>query len=166
MIGRVGRAHGVQGEVALDGVSLTPLELNAIRHFTWRGPDRKERALELQSARPAHTRVLARFAGIADRDRAQELGRGELWAERDALPDPGPQTAYTFELVGLRVRTEDGHELGVVTDVLATGAHPIYAVRGDDGRERLLPAPPEFVRAVNLAAGTIVMSLPPGLDEL
>jgi len=165
-IGRVGRPHGLNGEVALDGVSLSATELNAVRHFTWRGPDRRERPLELASARPAQPRVLVRFAGIGSRERAQELVRGELWAERASLPDPGPQVAYTFELVGLRVHTEDGREVGTVTDVMATGAHPIYSVRGADGRERLLPAPPEFVRAVDLAAGTIVMALPPGLEDL
>jgi len=165
-VGRVGRPHGVQGEVALDGVTLSADEMLAVRHFSWRGPDRRERALVIASARPAHQRMLVRFEGYSDRDRAQELGRGELWVERDALPDPGPGVAYTFQLIGLAVRTEEGRDLGKVVDIVETGAHPVYAVRDDTGRERLLPAPPEFVRAVDLAAGTITMALPAGLDEL
>jgi 16S rRNA processing protein RimM len=165
-VGRVGRPHGVQGEVAVDGVTLTADELLAVERFTWRGPDRRELALVLASARPALQRMLLRFEGYGDRDRAQELGRGELWVEREALPDPGPGVAYTFQLIGLAVRTEEGRDLGKVVDIVQTGAHPVYTVRDGDGRERLLPAPPEFVRAVDLTAGTIVMALPAGLDEL
>jgi len=163
-IGRIGRMHGVRGEVSLEEASLTPAELMAIGRFTWRGPDGVERALALVSARGAHERVLARFEGFDDRDMALALGRGELFAGSESLPDPGPGTAYAYQLVGLRVRTEDGRELGILADIVETGANPVYVVRGD--RERLLPAPPEFVRAVDLEGGVITLALPPGFEDL
>jgi 16S rRNA processing protein RimM len=163
-VGRVGRVHGLRGEIVLEGVALTPDELRSVLHFTWRGPTGDERPLKLAAARPTHDRVLARFEGFDDCDQARVLTRGELFADSAALPDPGPTTAYTFQLVGLLVRTEDGRELGRLTDIVTTGANPIYVVRGD--RERLLPAPPEFVRQVDLTAGVITMALPPGFEDL
>lgn len=163
LVGRIGRPHGIAGESYLDGASLTPLELHAVRRFTWRR-DRELRLLELVTARPAHTRMLVRFDGYADREHAAELTNGELLAESEALPDPGPETAYTFQLVGLEVETEDGRVLGVLEDVVATGAHPIYVVRGE--RELLVPATPEVLRRVSLAEGRIVVALPAGLEEL
>lgn len=163
-IGRLGKTHGVQGELNLDGVSLTPLELHAVKHFTWRRAGVPERTLTLVTARPAVPRMLVRFEGVTEREQAVELVNGELWAPPAALPDPGPQMAYTFQLVGLRVETGDGRFLGVVQEVISTGAHPIYQVRGE--RELLIPGAPGVVTSVDLETGRMVVSLPPGLEEL
>ncbi len=163
-IGRLGRAHGVRGEITLDGGSLSALELTAVKEFTWQGPRGETRTLTLVTARPAHTRMLVQFAGIADRDQASALSNGQLQAERARLPDPGPGMAYTFELIGLEVKTDDGRRLGVLERVLSTGAHPIYVVHGE--REWLIPATPEVVKRVDLEARAITVALPPGLEDL
>jgi len=163
-IGRLGRTHGVQGELNLDGTSLTPLELHAVKRFVWRRAGMAERELTLVAARPALTRMLVRFEGVTVCEQAAELTNGELWAARDALPDPGPGTAYTFQLVGLRVETEEGRLLGTIAEVISTGAHPVYAVRGE--RELLVPGAPGVVKRVDLEAGLMVVALPAGLEEL
>ena len=163
-IGRLGRTHGVQGELNLDGTSLTPLELHAVKRFVWRRAGMAERELTLVAARPALTRMLVCFEGVTVCEQAAELTNGELWAARDALPDPGPGTAYTFQLVGLRVETEEGRLLGTIAEVISTGAHPVYAVRGE--RELLVPGAPGVVKRVDLEAGLMVVALPAGLEEL
>ena len=163
-VGKLGRPHGLRGELILEGVTLTAEELEQIRSFTWRGPDGSKRPLVLEAVRGAASRPLARFTGIHGRDQAATLTRGELWAERSALPDPGPEAVYTFQILGLRVRHEDGRELGVVTDVLRTGAHPVWVVRGE--RELMVPAAPTVVKHVDLAAGIITVALPAGLEDL
>jgi 16S rRNA processing protein RimM len=163
-IGRLGRTHGVQGELNLDGASLTPLELHAVKRFIWRRAGVAERVLTLVAARPALARMLVRFEGVTVREQAAQLTNGELWAAREALPDPGPGTAYTFQLVGLRVETEEGRVLGVLAEVISTGAHPVYVVRG--ARELLVPGVPGVVKRVDLEAGLMVVALPDGLEEL
>ena len=163
-IGRVGRAHGLNGEVTLDGASLTAPELLAVHSFTWRGSGGETLSLKLETARPANRRILVGFLGFADRDRASILTGGELLAEAERLPDPGPDHAYAFQIIGLEVRTEDGRLLGTVADVISTGPQPIYIVRGE--RELLIPVTPEVVRRVDLERGLISVSLPPGLEEL
>ena len=162
-IGRITRAHGVRGEVILEGASLTALELHGIRTFTWRGKG-ATLALTLETARPAHDRILVRFAGYDDRDRAQSLGAGELLAEAARLPDPGPGVAYTFQLIGLEVRTTAGQTLGTLEDVISTGANPVYVVRGE--REWLVPASPGVVKQVDMEARTLVVELPAGLEDV
>jgi 16S rRNA processing protein RimM len=163
-IGHLGRAHGVRGEIALEGASLSARELLEMRDFTWRRGSEPIRTLTLESARDVHERVLVSFAEAADRDQAAGLARGELLAEAEALPDPGPEMVYTFQLVGLRVIEEDGRELGVIAEVLRTGAHPVWVVRGE--RELLVPASPPVVRRVDLEAGRVVVALPKGLEDL
>jgi 16S rRNA processing protein RimM len=145
-------------------VSLTPLELHAVKRFVWRRAGSPERALTLETARPAQARLLARFEGVTGREQAAELVNGELWAEREALPDPGPTTVYTFQLVGLRVETEDGRVLGRIEGVIPTGANPVYVVGG--ARELLVPAAPGVVKRVDLEGGVMVVELPAGLEEL
>ena len=163
-VGRLGRPHGVRGEMLLDSCDLTPLELHAIRAFTWRGRAGAERPLTLHTARPAHDRTLVHFAGVTNREQASMLTLGELWVDDAALPDPGPGVAYAFQLVGLRVVEADGRELGTLVDVVNTGAHSIYVVRGE--RELLIPVIPQVVKNVDLAARVVTVALPPGLEDL
>ncbi len=163
-MGRVGRPHGVQGELSLDLASLSPLEMHDVGRFTWRGRDGAERPLTLVTARPTTGRLLVRFEGIDTREAAAELTNGTLLAERAALPDPGPGKAYAFQLIGLRVTRPDGSELGVIEDVMDVAGQAIYRVRG--AREHLIPARPEFVAGVDLAAGEVRVHLPEGFEDL
>ena len=163
-IGQLGRAHGLHGEIALDGSSLTPQELKRVHAFTWRKSNVPPRTLTLEAARPVHGRVLVRFVGVTDREQAARLTLGELLADRGSLPAPGPDEAYTFQLVGLRVVDTSGRVLGVLRDVMRTGAHPIWVVQGE--REMLIPATAPIIQGVDLEAGVVTVALPPGLEEL
>src|SRR5262249_2242655 len=106
-IGRIGRPHGLEGEVALDGASLDARELLKVRTFLWKGRE-DERTLKLMAARDAVPRPLLRFEGFRSREDAATLTNGELWADREKIPDAGPGAAWTFQLVGCRVVREDG----------------------------------------------------------
>ncbi|HYM80030.1 MAG TPA: ribosome maturation factor RimM [Candidatus Limnocylindria bacterium] len=163
-IGFLGRTHGVLGEIVLNDSSLTAVELHAVKSFEWRKRACATRTLALETARPAHDRMIVRFAGIESREAAAALTLGELWAEREQLPDPGPGVAYTFELIGLTVQTVEGRVLGVLEEVITTAAHPVYRVRGD--RELLIPAVAPFLKHVDLTAGRITVELPAGLEDI
>jgi len=163
-IGRLGRPHGLNGDIALDQTDLTARELLRVETFVWRGRQGQSRDLKLAEARDSIPRPLLRFAGVSDRQGAAALTLGELWAERERIPDPGPGVAYTFQLIGSRVITEDGRELGVLENVWSTGANPVYVVRGE--RELLLPAHPGVVKSVNLAEAIITVALPAGIEDL
>ena len=163
-IGRLGRPHGLNGELALDSAGLAASELLAIGEFTWRGKKGESRALKIHAVRSAIPRMLVRFAGVDSRARAAELVNGELLVEEEKLPDPGPGMAYTFQLIGLDVTTEDGRRLGSLEEIIATGANPVYVVRGE--REILIPATAEVLKRVDLETRTITVSLPAGLEEI
>ena len=163
-IGRVGRAHGLRGEVTIVDCDLTAEELQALGSVTWLARGQDERTLAIEAVRPMVGRLLVRFRGVDDRERARELSMGELSTEAERLPDPGPGMAYTFQLVGLAVETHDGRRLGALESVLLTGANPVYVVQGE--REWMIPATPDVVRRVDLERGVITVALPAGLEEL
>lgn len=163
-IGRLGRVHGVKGEIALEGSPFDAAELNGIGRFLWRGREGAERTLTLTVARDVHRGVLLAFTEISDREAAVAIAGGELFAERGRLPDPGPEMAYTFELVGLEVRDQGDRRLGTLAEIWNTGAHPIYVVRGE--REWLIPAHPGVLQEVDRDAGVIRVILPAGLEDI
>lgn len=163
-IGRVARLHGLSGELLLVRCPLDVAELEAVRSFVWKGKEGERRPLTLGAVRPIHRGLLVSFAGFEDRDRAAPLAGGELLIDRDRLPDPGPDQAYTFELIGMEVHEEDGRRLGLLEQIWNTGAHPVYVVQGD--RELLVPAHPGVLKHVDREARVITVALPPGLEEL
>jgi len=162
-VGRLGRPHGLKGEQALDPCTFSPLELHAMRSFTWRGADGATRQLTIATARRAHDRMLVRFRESHNRDDAAALTNGHVLVEEERLPDPGPGAAYTFQLVGCEVTTEEGRVVGTVAEVWPSPAHPVLVVRG--AGEILIPSVPEFVRAVDLAARRVTVRLLPGMEE-
>jgi 16S rRNA processing protein RimM len=163
-VGTLGRTHAIRGEIVLHDTSLTPDELLQVKSFVWRKRDGETRPLTLVTARPARAWMIVRFDGILDRETAAKLTLGELWTEAERLPDPGPGVAYTFQLIGLRVVTEEGRGLGVLEEIIGTAAHPVYVVRGE--KELLVPATSEVVKRVDLGGGVVTVALPLGLEEL
>jgi 16S rRNA processing protein RimM len=69
---------------------------------------------------------------------------------------------YAREVIGLKVRTIDGEELGEVTEILVTGANDVYVVQGPRG-EILLPARVEVIKGIDVEAGVMTVELLPGL---
>ncbi len=163
-VGRLGRVHGLDGEINLDRVSLTAEEIAAVSDFVSQGPRGTLRKLRLVSARPAGGRLLVRFEGIVDREQATALAGTSLLADASRLPDAGPGMMYVFQLMGLKVLDATGRDLGVIHEVLRTGANPVYVVRGE--REILIPAVDHVVRHVDLERGIVTVDLPAGLEEL
>ena len=81
-------------------------------------------------------------------------------ADRPELPEG---EFYHHQLLGINVVTDDGYELGVVTDIVETGANDVYVVRDSDGKDVLLPAIPPVILDVNLADRQMRVHLLDGL---
>ena len=150
-LGRVGRPHGLKGEVVVTLHTDRPERTRpgAVLHAG-------DRTLVVASARPHQGRWLVRFEGITDRNGAEQLRGATLVGE--ALDNPGEGRIWVHELVGDEVRDVNGKALGRVTDVEANPAHDILVL--DDGA--LVP----FVFVVEQEAGVLVVDLPDGLLDV
>ena len=125
-IGRVGRAHGLRGEVAVTYSSNRP-ERHAPGAVCFAG----DRELVVESARPHQGKVLVRFEGVSDRTAAEALQGRELTAEPlggDVELDD--DEFWIHELVGARVVDRAGADLGTVTAVEANPAHDLLVLSG------------------------------------
>ncbi|GBD22958.1 Ribosome maturation factor RimM [bacterium HR29] len=124
-----------------------------------------ERRYPIRGSRPAGGGAwLLALEGVSSRDEAEAL-RGALLEVPDAELRRSSEDAYfVFELLGLRVVTDSGHVLGVIEEVLATGANDVYVVRSGE-REILVPAIGEVVQSVDLTAGEVRITPLPGLFD-
>jgi 16S rRNA processing protein RimM len=107
--------------------------------------------------------VLARIAGVADRDAAERLKGVRLYVSRDVLPAPGEEEYYHADLLGLRVDLGDGSELGRIRAVHDFGAGDTLEVMRPEGGVVMVPFTRAVVPVVDLAAGRLVVDPPPGL---
>jgi len=172
IVGRVGRPHGIRGEVVI-GVRTDEPDLRfAVGALLDAGPtpDGDPRAgrapLRVAAMRWHSGQLLVAFAGVTDRTAAGELTGSWLSVDSSELPaTPDPDEFRDHELIGLSVRTPAGEDVGVVTDVLHHGQDLLVVRRsGDDGPgETLVPFVKAIVPEVDVAAGHLVIDPPPGL---
>lgn len=158
-IGQISAAWGVRGELKVTPHTDFP-ERFAQPGMVYLGPNAQP--VRLLSSRPHQDSILIRLEGYPDRTSAEKLAG--LWVQipaNEVKPlDEGEH--YAFQLMGVRVRTTDGRELGQITEVLFTGANEVFVVQGEAG-EVLVPYIGDVIAEDNVAAGEIVVYPIPGL---
>jgi 16S rRNA processing protein RimM len=165
VVGRIGRAHGVRGEVSVEPHTDDPDLRFAVgaRLET----DRRDGATLTVASRKWHSgRLILSFEGTVDRNGAEVLRGVQLLmvaGDRPALEDP--DDFYDSDLVGLRAVDTDGLSLGIVTDVLHTSGADLLAI-DVNGQEKLVPFLQLMVPTIDLAAGVVVIDAPDGLFDL
>ena len=118
---------------------------------------------EITGSRPTSGgEVFLAFEGIRDRRQAQRLTGLWLWVPQSEVPAAAEGEYFHYQLIGLKVRTVDGEDLGELAEILVTGSNDVYVVAGTDG-EILVPALSRVVREIDIAAGLMVVDLPEGL---
>ena len=154
VIGRVGAAHGIRGELRIIPLTDFPERFAALREVMV-----GDELLHIESAKPQGKNFLMRFREYAVREDAQKLtGRLLTVARAEAAPlDEGEY--YVFDIVGLTVYDEENNELGTVENVLRTGSNDVYAVRSEDGHEILIPALRKVVRTIDVPNGRMTVRL-------
>jgi len=169
VVGRVVKAHGITGELAVDVRTDDPDERFApgmtLRARPSRGGPQREYVIE--SAREHSGRLLVRLEGVADRNAAEAL-RGNIFLvdTADLPPIDDPDEFYDHQLEGLAVVTTDGTVVGNVNEVLHTAAGELLSVISETGAEVLVPFVGAIVTEVSLQNQTIEIDPPDGLLDL
>jgi 16S rRNA processing protein RimM len=163
VVGRVGKPHGLRGEVTVEVRTDSP-ELRFAPGTVLRTDPVLPRPLVVDGMHWHGGRLLLTFEGVEDRAGAEALRDLRLVIEvaDDEVPED-PEEFYDHQLIGLAAVTVDGVEVGVVGEVLHLPSQEVLAVRTPDGREVLVPFVAEMVPRVDLAAGRLLLDPPPGL---
>lgn len=165
VVGRVGRPHGLRGEVTVEVRTDDPAQRFAGGSVLQTDPPGRG-PLTVAGSRWHADRLIVRFAGVGDRESAENLRDTVLEIESDELaPLTDPEEFYDHELIGLTVLTVTGEQVGTVSDVLHHG-QDLLVVSGTGtrgGREILVPFVAALVPEVNIKAGRLVVDPPAGL---
>jgi len=161
IVGRIGRPHGLRGEVVI-GVRTDEPDL---RFAVGAKVDAEQRGtLTVATVRWHSGLLLVSFAGTTDRTAAAELGGTWLSVDASSLPPTSdPDEFRDHELIGLSVRTVAGEPVGEVSDVLHHGQDLLVVRSVASGEEYLVPFVTPLVPEVDLDAGVLVIDPPPGL---
>ncbi|GAB2616117.1 ribosome maturation factor RimM [Streptomyces capparidis] len=166
VVGRIGRAHGIKGEVTVEVRTDEP-ELRLAPGAVLATDPPSTGPLTIASGRVHSGRLLLRFEGVHDRTAAEGLRNTLLIAEvdPDELPED-PEEFYDHQLIDLDVVTADGTEVGRIESIAHLPYQDLLIVRRPDGREALIPFVAEIVPEIDLEAQRAVVTPPPGLlDE-
>ncbi|ACR12315.1 16S rRNA processing protein RimM [Teredinibacter turnerae T7901] len=167
-VGRLTGVFGIKGWIKVK--SFTSPEDNILQYSPWWLKTRHGvKPVEIDGFEARANGIIVHLPGVDDRDEAALLTNVDIAVEKSQLPQLGDTDFYWHELVGLRVKNRfEGQEcdLGVVKELLETGANDVLVVVGDDSsadrRERLIPYVWEtYVLAVDLERAEILVSWDP-----
>ena len=161
-VARVGRAHGLRGEVALDLRTDTPADRFVVGRALRTDPS-SAGPLTPTRVREQQGRWFVTFAEASDRTAAEALRGVTLVVDADDAPDEDDDAWYEHQLVGLRAEHVDGRLLGEVVGLESAPAHDLLVLREPDGARTLVPFVRAIVPVVDVAGGRVVLDPPGGL---
>lgn len=167
IIGKLIGAHGIRGETKVFPITDDVHRFSTISECMLLSPNEKlVRTVNVTAKRFTGETVLLTLEGITDRDEAQKLSGLFLAVKReDAAPLPAGRYFIT-DLVGCKV-TDSVHGLiGVISDVLQTGANDVLVVKRTGKQDLLIPYLKNAVTDVDIPAKTVSVTLPDGLYEI
>ncbi len=168
LMGRIGAAHGITGEVRIQSFTEEPL---ALASYGPLATNRPGLTIEIESARTTTNVLVARLKGVTDRTAAEKLNGVELYVDRGKLPPPdADDDFYHADLIGLDARLSDGTVLGKVSAIPNFGAGDLLEVTdARSGDTYLYPFTRAVVPEVHIAEGYLVIEVPveadPGEEE-
>ncbi len=157
-LGEVVGVHGVRGWVKIFSHARPRESIFEFRHW-WLGEGDSAQAYRLIEGGRAGKGLRAKLEGVDDRDQATRLAGQSIHIPLADLPSLAPGEYYWAELLGLRVMTLDGSDLGTVSALMETGANDVLVVVGE--RERLIPYTPQTVREVDVDGQTMTVDWDP-----
>lgn len=159
-VGKVLGAHGLRGLLRVLPLTDVPGRHETLKEVMVRTA-RTAQVYKVERATPAQKGLwLVRLEGISDRTQAETLRGAELFVREADLPELPEGQYYVHQILGLKVITTGGRELGPVTEVLPTGANDVYVTSAG-----LLPATEEVIKEIDLEAGTMTVEPLPGMLE-
>ena len=164
-VGKIAGTHGIRGELRVTAYAGEATALLVVRSVRAQAADGSVETLRISRARFSGKKLLLACAGLTDINQVQHLVGRELLVSREQLPAPDDDEYYWQDLIGLRVLTSDGRELGRLCDIMETGSNDVYVVREND-REYLIPALADVVVQIDLKNGCMTIDPLEGLLDL
>ena len=161
-VGIITSTHGVHGEVKVFPTTDDVRRFKRLKEVIL-DTGKEQITLEVEGTKFFKQFVILKFKGIDNINDVERYRQKSLYVTRENAVRLKKDEYFIADLMGLRVHNEDGSEIGVLREVIETGANDVYVIDLDDDRELLLPAIKECVLNVDVEAGFIQIHIMPGL---
>ena len=158
IVGRVVGTHGLSGSVRVNVLSDVSHRFDVGQSLNIRG---ESYSITL-STRTPNDKLILKFQGVDSSVAARELVGESVTVSQISAPGLPEGEYFHYQIIGMRVLTQEGEYLGQVQEILRTGSNDVYVVSGESG-EVLIPALVDVIREVQVTQGLMVVKLPEGL---
>lgn len=163
-VGVITTTHGVRGEVKVFPTTEDPKRFQKLKRVIL-DDGRQQMELEIASVKFFKNLVILKFKEFDNINDVERLKKATLWVTRENAIPLEEGEYYIADLLDLKVVSDEGEDLGVVSDVLETGANDVYVVSKEGVQDLLLPNIPECILDVNLEEGVMRVHVMKGLRD-
>ena len=164
-VGVISSTHGVRGEVKVYPTTDDPERFLDLAQVTL-DTGREQITLEIQNVKFFKNMVILKFKGYDNINDIEKYKGKDLLIHRDQAVKLKEDEYFVTDLMGLKVVAEEGTVLGILKEVIPTGANDVYVVQPENGKELLLPAIKDCILNVDLEKGIMTIHLMDGLLDL
>ena len=165
LLGKVIAPHGLRGQLRVVLFSGDFSSVAGLDSVILKGPAGGMETFSVTAIASHGKKVLLTLKDFDSINKIPHLVGRELYVRREQLPELPEGEFYWCDLLGLRVVTDQGENLGILVDIIATGSNDVYVVKSGE-REYLIPALEDVVREVNVDDGVMKVSPMEGLFDL
>ena len=162
-VGVITEPHGIKGEVKIFPTTDEPGRLNKVKEIIMMDSKGEETLLHPTSLKTSKQFIIMGFEEFTSRNDVEKIRKYELYVTRENACHLKKDEYYINDLIGMKVLNEEEEEIGVLEDVLETGANDVYSIRMQDGNELLLPAIKQCIISVDVELGIMHVHVIPGL---
>lgn len=163
-VGVISSTHGVRGEVKVYPTTDDPERFKKLKKVVL-DTGKEQMDLEISGVKFFKNQVILKFKGIDNINDIEKYKGKDLLVYREDAVALEENENYVADLIGLRVVTDEGENLGILTEVMETGANDVYVVETEEGKERLLPAIRECILEVDLEKEIMTVHVLSGLFD-
>lgn len=163
-VGVISSTHGVRGEVKVFPTTDDLERFKRLKRVIL-NTGKEEIELEIENVKFFKKFAILKFKGIDNINDIEKYKGKELYVTRENAQRLKKNEYFIADLIGIRVTQDTGRYLGVLKDVLETGANDVYSIEMEDGKELLIPAIKQCILEVKTEAGEMKVHLLDGLLE-
>ncbi|MCI8326821.1 MAG: 16S rRNA processing protein RimM [Lachnospiraceae bacterium] len=164
-VGAITQTHGLKGEVKVFPMTDDITRFKNMKEIIL-DTGKEKKLLEVVSARAQKNLVILKFKGIDHINEIEKYKGCGLFVSKENRIELKKDEYFVADLIGVKAVNENNQEIGVISDVLQTGANDVYVIETEQNQEILVPAIKDCILEVNIEQGYVKMHLLPGLEEI
>ena len=164
-VGVISSTHGVRGEVKVFPTTDDVKRFKKLKEVIL-DTGKEQLPLEIAQVKFFKNLVILKFKGIDNINDIEKYKGKSLYVTREHAVKLKKDEYFIADLIGMRAVTEEGEELGMIKDVLQTGANDVYIIKKDGEDELLGPAIKDCVKNVDIEGGVMTLHLLEGLRDI